>query len=482
MKLSLGGKIVILIILIAVILNGTCISVSAIVFSKIMEKEYIITSDSMAATVAAVVDGDKVEIITNKVMEIYSKAENKVCNTEWETPEFDSYAEQYLHLMEDETYIEVQNSLREIQDVSEADCVYTLRICPEEKTAVYIVDAAYNEELVTPGCFDMVEEVCYPYIHKLNMGFPAFITNTEEYGWVVTSCMPIYNSKGDIVCFAAVDLSMNDVKAVENRFMISLAVLLLLLTVIICIICIAYVKKKIIKPINMLSEAAGQYRQKSGSHNEFKNINIHTGDELEVLLGSMIQMEKDIDNYIENLTQTKAQLSTARQQADDMHELAYMDSLTGIRNRLAYDKEVLKLDNEINNGLVNFGIAMIDLNFLKYINDTYGHENGNTAIVLLSNIICRIFAHSPVFRIGGDEFAVILKNNDYNKIESLAVEFNRHIENLAKDSTLPPWEKISAAFGYALFEPENDRCADDVFNRADKNMYERKKQMKAERK
>ena len=65
----------------------------------------------------------------------------------------------------------------------------------------------------------------------------------------------------------------------------------------------------------------------------------------------MVQMEQDIDSYIKSLTQTKEQLFSARQQADNMHELAHMDSMTGIRNRLAYDKEIIRLDSEIQKGL-----------------------------------------------------------------------------------------------------------------------------------
>lgn len=449
MKLSLGRKIVLLIILIAVLLSGTCIFVSGAVNRSTMDKEYIITADSMAATVAVTVDGDKMKIITDKVMELYRSS---------------STEEQCAALMQDETYIEMQTALRKIQDVSEADCVYTVYICPDEKTAVYIVDAAY-EEIIPPAYSEPLEEFCYPYLDDLSEGLPAFISNTAEYGWLATAGAPIYDSHGEIVCFAAVDLSMNDVLSKENRFLFILAAILLALTAIICIVAIAYVKKNIVKPINLLSETARQYgqNQSNTTHHEFSTLKIHTGDELEILLSSMVQMEKDIDSYIKNLTQTKAQLHSARQHADNMQELAHMDSLTGIRNRLAYDKAIIRLDSEIQNGFDKFGIAMVDLNFLKSINDTYGHECGNTAIIALSQLICETFVYSPVFRIGGDEFAVILKNNDYLNIASLTQEFNQKLEKFAEDDTLQPWEKISAAFGYALFDSTADQCAEDVF-------------------
>lgn len=483
MKISLGSKLVLSIVIVAIILSGTCIGISSIVFRNIMNDEYHITTEAMAATVAATVDGDEMQVITDKVMEIYRNSETKVDNTRWNEPEFEEYSAQFLSLMDDEAYKDIQVALRKIQDVSEADCVYTLCILPDEETSVYIVDGAYGEDTVPPGCFDYLDEESYELMGNFEQGLPSYTTNTEEYGWMVTACAPIRNSKGELVCFAAVDIGMNDVVATENRFILRLSAVLLLLIVIICVAAIVFVKRRIVKPINMLSEAAGQYGQDQSSHHEFSNLKIRTGDELEVLLGSMVQMEKDIENYIQNLTQTKEQLTSARKQADDMQKQAHLDSLTGIRNRLAYDKETAILDRELeSDDQTAFGIAMIDLNFLKVINDTYGHECGNATIISLSKLICDVFVHSPVFRIGGDEFAVILRNNDYDKIESLQQEFNDRLEAMQNDDSLQAWEKLSAAFGYALYDRDIDNNADDVFKRADRNMYERKKAMKGERK
>lgn len=483
MKRSLGKKIIMLVVSVAVLLIVTCICVSALVVRKMMDSEYSVTANSMAGTVSVTVDGDRLERVTKKVMELYRSADNKMDNVHQDDPGFNAYADRFMFITEDPDYIAARDELRSIQDISEVDCVYTLCIVPEDKTCVYIVDAAY-EDIVTPGRFDQVEEVCYPYLDDLTQGFPAFITDTPEYGWVVTSCAPIYNSKGEVVCFAAVDLSMNEILAKVKNFLLVLAGLLMVLTAVICVVAILYVKRSIVKPINMLSQAAGQYGHKefNVSHSEFGALKISTGDEIEILLNSMVQMEKDIDRYIDNLTQTRELLSSARQRADDMHELAYIDALTGVRNKLAYDKEKQRLDGEIKIGMRACGIAMIDLNFLKVINDTYGHEYGNEAIKRLCGLVCQIFDHSPVFRIGGDEFAVILRGADYNNIEKLTMEFNKSLETMASDDSLQPWEKISASLGYAMYDNSTDKCADDIFKRADQRMYERKKEMKAMRK
>ena len=163
-----------------------------------------------------------------------------------------------------------------------------------------------------------------------------------------------------------------------------------------------------------------------------------------------------------------------------MSVLAHHDALTGIRNKLAYDQEVRYLDDELQKGETSFGIAIVDLNDLKYINDTYGHDCGDISIRTVCNAICVVFKHSPVFRIGGDEFAVILRNHDYQKVEELVAEFRQMMKKLGEDdgSQRAPWEKVSAAIGYALYDANKDKTADSVFRRADRDMYRQKVRMK----
>ena len=193
-------------------------------------------------------------------------------------------------------------------------------------------------------------------------------------------------------------------------------------------------------------------------------------------------MESDMNSNINNLIDTKVALKETEDKANTLQALATKDSLTGIRNKTAYDHEVVKLEEDLADGFNEFGLAMVDLNFLKRTNDTYGHEKGNISIRRLCMLVCEIFEHSPVFRIGGDEFIVILKNRDYRNVDSLITDFNNHLTKVQKDDSLQPWEQISAAIGYAKFDKKIDSTVGDVFKRADKAMYDRKIEMKAERK
>ena len=86
--------------------------------------------------------------------------------------------------------------------------------------------------------------------------------------------------------------------------------------------------------------------------------------------------------------------------------------------------------------------------------------------------------HSPVFRIGGDEFAVILEGHDLENVENLVRQLREQIRANEEDKTLALWEKGSAAIGYAVYDPRLDTDIYSVINRADQEMYRDKNRMK----
>lgn len=222
-------------------------------------------------------------------------------------------------------------------------------------------------------------------------------------------------------------------------------------------------------------------RNKNPKVAEHLKIEVTNNDEISIIMAKFADMIYELENYMQDLTKTQIDLKNTRQQAIELNELAIKDTLTGIRNKTGYDKEIQKIEWEMSCGLKKLGVAMIDLNFLKRINDTFGHDKGNIAIVTVSKIICKIFEHSPVFRIGGDEFVVVLRGHDLRNIEKLIKEFNDCLKTLQENSELESWEKVSAAIGYAIFNPETDISYDAIFRRADEEMYKNKKNMKSGR-
>ena len=158
------------------------------------------------------------------------------------------------------------------------------------------------------------------------------------------------------------------------------------------------------------------------------------------------------------------------------NDMARRDELTGTKNKTAYhemEKELQKLTEE---GSEPYGIVVCDINGLKTINDTAGHKAGDDYIRNACKLICQIFHRSPVFRIGGDEFVVILMGEDFVTRESLLTILRRQVEENVRIGEGPV-----VASGLAEFHPDIDHSVEDVFNRADSLMYGDKARLKEQK-
>ena len=144
---------------------------------------------------------------------------------------------------------------------------------------------------------------------------------------------------------------------------------------------------------------------------------------------------------------------------------AYLDGLTQLGNRTAYEERIRHLDDEVRDGSNVFSVVLFDLNGLKEINDSRGHGEGDRAISRVAEALQQVFFGEQIYRIGGDEFVVIL-DGVCGDIDARMDEVSR----IVGDSDL-----MSVAIGYAAYDPETDAGFRDVFRRADNAMYENKK-------
>jgi diguanylate cyclase (GGDEF)-like protein len=167
-----------------------------------------------------------------------------------------------------------------------------------------------------------------------------------------------------------------------------------------------------------------------------------------------------------------------REREELLHLAANRDSITGLRNTTSYVSWVAQFDKKIESGEADFGVVMLDLNDLKKTNDMYGHEMGNELITTSAKIIADVFKRSPVFRIGGDEFLVVLQNKDLENCDELLVLLDDKCQNTFVADMQEP---IRIAIGFSRFERGKDLQFADVFKRADNAMYENKRHMKSDK-
>ncbi len=156
--------------------------------------------------------------------------------------------------------------------------------------------------------------------------------------------------------------------------------------------------------------------------------------------------------------------------------MARRDELTGIRNKNAFIEQSGTMDEKIRSDGKDFrfGIVMCDVNDLKLMNDTRGHSFGDEAIQRASRMICDIYKHSPVFRVGGDEFVVVLTGDDYENRDDLLEKLRAETMANKKARSGP-----AVASGMSVYEPDEDKAVVDVLKRADDQMYENKKMIKS---
>lgn len=153
--------------------------------------------------------------------------------------------------------------------------------------------------------------------------------------------------------------------------------------------------------------------------------------------------------------------------------LAEADQLTGIRNRMCYELELSQYAVRLGS-YQSFGIGIFDLNNLKGVNDQYGHQAGDAFIKTFSSLLCATFDHCPVFRIGGDEFAVIFANIDRDEVQRRWAELSQKCEQSSEGDG----PAVSAAFGCAFRDADTLNTVEKIFKAADDNMYQNKRQFK----
>ena len=204
-----------------------------------------------------------------------------------------------------------------------------------------------------------------------------------------------------------------------------------------------------------------------------------------VINGNIIQMRhvdmmcedgKHILFCIENVDEEVRELEAWKEKLRFAERLSKLDELTGIKNKNAFMELGDALDSRIRNvdSDLKFGIIVCDVNDLKLHNDTRGHGFGDEFLRKACRMICENFENSEIYRIGGDEFAIYLTDEEYEIREEL-------LENLRRESYANGRSRSGPviATGLSVYEPSSDARFSDVVKRADLEMYENKKMLKS---
>lgn len=247
-----------------------------------------------------------------------------------------------------------------------------------------------------------------------------------------------------------------DINSTRNALIYE-ALAITLLTLLVTILSSFATSRKIIRPLKALTKAAQSYAE----GNWDVEVKCDTKDEVKLLTDSVTKMARATQSYIARV-----------------NLMAYQDGLTGLKNKASFIEYSDRIRRNEGGNWNQYGIVVFDVNYLKETNDNFGHETGDKLINFSAHYICDVFRHSPVFRIGGDEFIALLYGKDYENREPLLAFFRENAKQMVVDR-----EKdivLSIASGMAAY-PEMGTDFDEVFEAADSAMYKNKVELKNNR-
>ncbi len=365
-------------------------------------------------------------------------------------------------------YNEMLEEFKLFQNNMKLEYIYGIQQTGEKEFAFLI-----DPELDDPGFFG--EPIEYTdALYAASKGTPSVDkdTTSDRWGTFYSAYSPVYNSKGEVAGIIGVDFDA----AWYNRQISQIIVAIALMSVFSLFagaLIVFLVTGRIRSEFKLLNSRIGVLvdevdelnRSLPGSdHSDSDNdeqvdnngIKVYSGEHIDELNEKIQNMQKDIKRYLEY-----------------MKKQAYMDNMTGVKNKTAYLKIVEALNNHIYSGMADFSVAVFDVNGLKSVNDSYGHEAGDLLICGVADCIIDVFGGDRCFRIGGDEFIVIMMNTQEKDIR----EFFSVLEDNFNKWKNEKYENIrlSAAMGAARYVKEIDSNYNSVFRRADDDMYDNKK-------
>ena len=156
-----------------------------------------------------------------------------------------------------------------------------------------------------------------------------------------------------------------------------------------------------------------------------------------------------------------------------LERMAYMDELTGLSNRRRCEETLLDLKQRA----IPYAVLSLDMNFLKKVNDSLGHEKGDALLKRFAEMLMEVYGlHGTVGRMGGDEFIVILPEVTREDVENLISHMKATMLRMNVNTTQL---KLSTAYGLAMSdEVGKDQDAHAAYRLADERMYENKRQSK----
>lgn len=308
------------------------------------------------------------------------------------------------------------------------------------------------------------------YLDACRSGELSFFEKTSQRSKNLTGLLPLLDSEGKIAAALCMDTDISQIQAKTKEHLLNTALIIVSIGLLLASAFMVWADQSILKPIRILEKKVVQVIQRSHGPQDTDAIvlsapEIKTNNEVGMMARSVEQMSRDLRDYMNNLIAKEKELA-------QLSSTANRDDLTHVGNLNAYKLYAEKLQMNTAEEKTEFSILIADVDDLKRVNDTYGHDRGDQYLKNCCAVICDVFRHSPVFRIGGDEFAVVLTGEDFQNRRDLVRIVRESFRHSRVNEEIAPWERMSVSVGIADYQETVDNTVEDVHRRADHAMHE----------
>lgn len=420
MKKSLKYKIVLAIVIIVCIMDVSFIFVNYVNYMNV-NRNY---TDSLAQTVAntcrLVVDGDSVT----------GYLDNRRRNT---------------------AYYEVWNKLIDYRNTSE-NVLQISVVNFRDGGGCYVYDTDLTENGAFLGDIRPYDEVQNAIKDEL---IACEIIEPLEYNGRSDYYIPLNSSYNIPVAYIIVGISTENVRREQLTYLGYITIIVTSITVLFGVFMIWFMQHNVLGTLNAMSKAASSYSiaiLRDGKESPISRMNIRTGDELERLCEFMKKMEHDI-------IASSSQLAIADWNSNH-------DSMTQLYNKRHYKEQLKELQNDCTIGVIYF-----DIDNLKRMNDTFGHEKGDAVILKAAEFIRRYLTEQASgFRIGGDEFVMLIRDCTEEKVQELVSTMRGDEKGNLSDVTAEFYCRLAIGGAFR----KTAETLEETIKRADDEMYKNK--------
>lgn len=186
------------------------------------------------------------------------------------------------------------------------------------------------------------------------------------------------------------------------------------------------------------------------------------------LVNSRMELEAAYEELIATEEELRNQFLELQQKEKELRYINQHDSLTGLYNRNYFEQEISRLEKE---GLTNTSLVLFDIDGLKLVNDSLGHEHGDSMLIGMAGIIAECCSNDNLIaRVGGDEFALVIRDSEAEPPANIVRQVIKRVKKYNEDHDALP---ISVSIGYSSM-PEEPCSYADLFKEADNYMQNRK--------